>query len=144
MGMKAVRDWLEGDDPGMGMWAVRGPNQEAIVTADVVSWTMSAYDMTADPTAIIVPDANGTSAGANTFVCKAGISVDTFWTKDDIGYNIRHYIRNGDFTTIVLKAMHQYRFVYLIQLGSFDGAANHKYGQLTLVREGTCRARGGA
>ncbi len=141
--MNAVRDWMEGDDPGMGMWAVRTSDQVAFITADIVSWTMTAYDMSADPTAAITPDLNGNNTVTNFFVAKAGITVDAFWTKDDIGYNIRHYIRNGDFTTTPLKAMHQYRFVYLIQTATFDGTA-HKSGQITLVREGTCRARGGA
>ena len=141
MGMIAVRDWYEGDDPGMGMWAVKTADQVALVPADIVSWTMLAYDMTADPTASITPDLNGSDLVTNFFTCKASIGVDSFWTKDDVGYNIRHYIRNGDFTTTVLKALHRYRFVYRIQTGTFD-ATGHKSGQITLVREGTCKARG--
>lgn len=138
-----VSDWFEGDDPGMNLFAVRTPSGNIIINSDVTSWTLVAIDLTADPTTEITPTANGSNAVLNTFFAatSAAMIVDGYWTKNDIGYNIRHYIRDSDFSPS-LKAGHFYRFVYRIQTAPFDGTAN-KCGQITLMREGTCRPRGG-
>lgn len=142
-------DWFEGDDPGMNLWAVKTAKGEVIQNADITSFTLRVIDLTGDPTAEITPDANaganGPSFTGTTFTCTSSTSltVDGYWTKNDIGYNIKHYVRNSDMTTTPFKAGHHYRFVYRVQTGDFDGLSNRKSGQITLLREGTCKARGG-
>lgn len=139
-------DWFEGDDPGMNLFAVKTPKGEVIQNGDITSWNLRVIDLTGDPTVELTPDDNSSNAsGTNLFTCTSStvLTVDGYWTKNDIGYNIKHYVRNADMTTVPFKAGHHYRFVYRIQTGAFDGLSNRKCGQITLMREGTCRARGG-
>lgn len=138
---ECVGDWDVGNDPGMSSWRVTGASGVVLQVADVTGWTMSAYDLTADPTAVIAT----LSGDANTenFATYNNLQLsDGYWGKDDIGYNLRHYLRASDFDP-PLKALHQYKFVYLIETPEFDATPDPGWGVITLVRRGTCLSRGG-
>lgn len=137
-------DWEEGDDPGMNMWRVPGADGVMLVAADVTSWTLKVYDLTVDPTVGIVPDSNSSgTANSNNFRTFNSLQVgDGFWSKDDIGYNLRHYVNNADLTSTPFKAGHTYLFVYKVLTSAFSGSSGD-FGQITLQRRGTCRGAGG-
>lgn len=129
------RDWMQGDDPGMNCWYVVGAEQTAIVAADLSSYSIAIYDLTARPSALIAT-LSSTTPALQVF---NSAQLDGYWTKDDIGYNVRHYMRDS-YATFVPG--HAYRFVYTLTTGAFDEGAGN-WGAITLVREGACKARGG-
>jgi hypothetical protein len=138
------RDWWEGDDPGMTAWYVLGPNGDLLVNSYVTGWTLYVYDLTAGPTAIL-----GTYVAAdldNDVTTLSSATVDGYWEGNDTGYNVRHYLAVPDLVDVdaasVLKAGHSYRFVYVIETAPFDGSTAGAWGDITLVREGSCLARG--
>lgn len=129
------RDWMQGDDPGMSAWYVVGADQSALVSADVTGYSIAVYDLTARPSALIATLTSTTPALA----VYNSPQLDGYWSKDDVGYNVRHYMKASHATFL---PGHSYRFVYTLTTGAFDEASGN-WGAITLVREGACKARGG-
>lgn len=139
-----VRDWIEGDDPGMTAWYVLGPNEDLLLPSYVDSWTLDVIDLTAGPTAIV-----GTFAAAdltNDVTVLSAATVDGYWQGNDTGYNVRHYLSAAELVDDddepLLKPGHSYRFVYTLTTGDFDGTTAGNWGLITLMREGSCLAKG--
>ena len=150
------RDWYEGDDPGVACFLADDAQGVVIPAATFTTgWTISVYDLSADPSAI-VRSIDNTTLPASMMVfptptAPATTTLDGYWAAsggtNDVGYNIRHYMHNAQTTagSVALTGFipgHTYRSVYLIQTGAFTGAAALA-GQITFVREGTCLARNG-
>lgn len=124
---------MQGDDPGMNTWYVVGADQTALVTADVTAYSIALYDL---DTGTLVSTLTTTTPALTVY---NSAQLDGYWTRDDIGYNVRHYLKNSDWT---LTPGHTYRWVYTLTTGAFDEGAGN-WGAITLVREGACKARGG-
>ena len=102
------------------------------------------FDLTAGPTALV-----GTYTAAdltNDVTVLSAPTVDGYWPVNDTGYNVRHYLSVADLVDDddepILEAGHSYRFVYVLVTGPFDGSTAGNWGAITLVRDGSCLARG--
>jgi len=140
-----ARDWFIGDDPGHNAWYFAAPDGTLPTTASVTAATVTVYDLTARPTSSTAGPALtvGAAAGSNAFVVTPTAVLSALWSRDDVGFNLSHYLRDTDFAgASAFIAGHSYRFVYVLTTAVYDAAANH-WGKITLIREGTCKAQGG-
>lgn len=141
MGMQSTRrDWVDGEDPGMNCFLLRGPDGEVLQAATagtITSASCAVYDLTTNPSALLTTLTNihsGTRWHAFDVATQDG-----FWTEDDIGYNVRHYLRASDFSgATALVPGHTYRFVYVFVTDDFTDGSTNDTGTITRVREGTC------
>src|SRR5689334_15074376 len=99
------RDWIEASDPGMNTWHVVYPDGTDLKIAHVNSYSIALYDLTAHPTAVVATLTTTTPA----LTIFDTLQVDGLWSKDNIGYNVRHYLKVSDWT---LLPGHTYRWVY--------------------------------
>lgn len=140
-----VRDFWEGSDPGYTMARLVAPDETALTSLAGSTWSLVVTDLTTG--ANITAGQPGTFSGAvfteNPYF-SATLLVDAYWGgTDDIGYNIRHYVRAADFNAPALLGGHSYRFEYQIVTPTFATSGGvptaNAWGPISFVREGTCR-----
>lgn len=136
----ARRDWVFGEDPGMNCFFVAGADGAFLHIADVTGATLDVYDMTTNPSA---PLTSFNIFASDRFKVFDTLQNDAYWGNNggnnDIGYNVRHYVRASDFAgATALIAGHSYRFVYTFTSPEFTNVTTRSFGSLMQMREGTC------
>jgi hypothetical protein len=138
------QDWYVGEDPGFTTWFVVG-GDGAMITSTDSDWTVTVYDTTsATPETALTPSATPTDhdeyTGSNAyFLQSATVVTDGYWTGGGAGYNWRAFVPDAGYQEAgsTFVAGHEYRFVWTVDTGAYDAAANH-WGTIVLVRTGRC------
>jgi hypothetical protein len=135
------QDFWQGTDPGMMLFRVTGPNRIPLQSADVTLFLLEVFDMSVSPKQKVA----SISGPGSQIVFDTLQKNDGFWSKDDIGYDVRVYLSASDFT-VPPQGEHTYRTELELTTGDVSnrsGAATvpARWGKLVGVVEGTCLPR---
>jgi hypothetical protein len=132
-----VRDEIhEGQDFGFTMFRFVGGDGETDFTGgDVTNVTLNVYDLDSDtPNTAVYTNSNVTSA-------VVALQIGSGWTKDDVGFNFRHWLSVANVGASNINGGHTYALEYTLTTDAYDGSAGN-WGPMIGVRHCRVLSRG--
>lgn len=126
-------DFWEGKDPGATMARLAGGDRTAILTAQIVSWSLTVIDKTAFPNVVLWTTGAAGVSGISFFDTLQ--YNDGWWRHNNKGYNFRHYVKWSDFSTPP-AGDHMLWFEYRVVTAAYPGS----WGTIPFRRESLVRA----